>query len=108
MSELLYKGTLKGPLRTQTTGADAPWAGLTTLDSGSATVTVSTASVQSDSIVQFSTKVGTVGVGANSGANVVVASVVDAVSFAFARATGVAVPWDETMMWTLTRTSYTN
>ena len=107
MAETLYKPTLRGPLRTRTAPTETnPWAGRTTLASGSATVTVSTAIVQSDSIIQFATEVGTVGVGANSGANVVVNSIVDAISFAFARATGIAVDWDETVMWQLLRTSW--
>lgn len=107
MAETLFKPTLRGPMRTRTAPTEAnPWAGRTVLASGSATVTVSTATVQSDSIITFSTEVGTLGV--NSGAGIVVTSIADAVSFMFGRASGQAVAWDETIMWSLMRTSYTN
>ncbi len=108
MSELLFKPTLRGPMRTRTTGEENPWAGRTVLASGSASVTVSTALIQSDSIVRYGTQPNSVGVAANSGGAVVVNSIVDSVSFAFARATGVAVPWDEAVMWEVLRTSWTS
>jgi hypothetical protein len=108
MAELLFKPTLRGPMRTITTGEENPWAGRTVLASGSATITVSTAAIQSDSIVRYGTLPSSLGVAANSGGTIVVSSIVDGVSFALARATGVAVPWDETVMWELVRTSWTS
>lgn len=50
-SEQLYRGLLRGPLRTQAGSKSNQWAGRTTLNSGSATVTVSTTAVDSNSIV---------------------------------------------------------
>ena len=106
MTELLFKPTLRGPLRTRTSGEANPWAGRTTLNSGSAAVTVATALVQSDSIIRYGTLPSSLGVAANSGGGIVVSSVVDSVSFDFARATGVAVPWDEQVMWEIVKTSW--
>ena len=51
---------------------------------------------------------GSVGLAASSGGAIVVNSIVDGVSFAFARSMGFAVPWDETIMWELMRTSWTS
>ena len=77
-----------------------PWVGRTTLDSGSVAVTVSTTLVSSGKTGIFTmTQPGSVGVSANSGGHIVVNSLVDGVSFAFARSTGVAAPWDETITW---------
>lgn len=55
--ELLFRPFLKGPLHTKAGSAANQWAGLTTLGSGSATVTVSTNLVNSDSILLFSPQV---------------------------------------------------
>ena len=49
--EILHRALTKGPLITRTTSSPDQWAGRTTLSSGSATVTVSTYSVGSDSLI---------------------------------------------------------
>lgn len=87
------------PPLTDTRSVGDAHAGRTTLSSGSASVTVSTNRVGSDSVILKTAEVASVGVGANSGGGIVVNSIVDGVSFAFAQATGVAVPWDTTVMW---------
>jgi hypothetical protein len=46
-------------------------------------------------------QVSSVGVAANSGGAVVINSIVNGISFAFARETGVAVPWNTTINWML-------
>jgi len=54
MSELLYRGTLKGPLLTSTNSAKTDaWAGVTAIASGTATVVISTTAVKSDSLFQI-------------------------------------------------------
>jgi len=103
-NEKLNKAFYTGPGFTRIGQANA-WAGRTTLNSGSATVTVSTTMVSSDDIIRYGSSVSSVGVGANSGGAIVVNSIISATSFAFARATGTAVPWDEIIMWELVRTS---
>ena len=103
-NEKLSKGFTAGTGFTKIGQANA-WAGLTTLSSGSATVTVSTTMVRSDCIVRMGSSVASVGLGANSGGAIVVNSIVDSVSFAFVRATAIANPWDEVVMWELVRTS---
>lgn len=81
-------------------------AGYTTLSSGSASVTVSTTAINSDSLVMHASKPGSIGVVVSSGdPRIVVNSVVSAVSFALARADGSTAPWDETVMWELKLTS---
>lgn len=79
------------------------FAGLTTINSGSSSVTVSTAVVTSGSLIMYGTNPSSIG--PNSGGGIAVSSVVDGVSFAFARPTGNAVAWDETVMWEIVRTS---
>lgn len=53
MSELLYDGILKAPLRTETLSKNNQWAGRTTIVSGSATQVVSTTAIKSDAIVRY-------------------------------------------------------
>ena len=106
MAELLFKPLLRGPISTRVAPTEPnPWAGRTTLNSGSATVVVSTSAVQSDDIFKIAENPGSLGVAANSGGPIVVNSIVQNVSFIFGRSTGVAVPWDTTIMWELLRTS---
>ncbi len=106
MSELLFKPTLRGPMRTRTNSQeDSFWAGRTTLNSGSATVTVSTSIVQSDSIIQYGVEANT---RQDSGvaSPIEVMSIQDAVSFAFGTAGGETIARDTTIMWWLMRTSW--
>ena len=82
------------------------FAGRTTLASGSVSATVSTTAVNSDSIIQATIEVGSLGVAnAASGGNIAVNSIVSGTSFALTNVSGVAVPWDNTVMWTLYKTS---
>ena len=107
MAELIFKGTLRGPLRTRASSASNQWAGRTTLNSGSATVTVSTTTIKSDSIIKY-------GVEANTrqesgvGAPIEVMSIQEAVSFAFGFAGGETVARDTTIMWWLMNTSWSS
>jgi len=105
--EQLFNPHLRGPLTVAQSGAWPggvdPFVGYTTLQSGSATVTVSTALVQSDCMLFTTEKPGSVSVAAASGGAVVANSLVDGVSFALARQYGVAAPWDSTIYWTLFR-----
>lgn len=104
-NEVLHGPLLEGAMTARTAAGDGQFAGRTVLQSGSASVTVSTAVVNSDSIIRYGSEVSSVGIGANSGGAIVVNSVISGTSFAFARATGVDVAWDETVMWEIMRTS---
>ena len=106
MSELLFKPTLRGPMRTRTAPTEPnAWAGRTTLNSGSATSTVSTTLIQSDSIIQY-------GIEANTrqdsgvGAAIEVMSIIDGSGFAFGTSGGETLARDTTIMWSLMRTSW--
>ena len=107
MAELIFKGTLRGPLRTRASSASNQWAGRTTLNSGDATVAVSCSVVQSDSLIMY-------GVEANirqdSGvaAHIEVMSIIDGSGFAFGFAGGETVARDTTIMWWLMNTSWSS
>lgn len=80
--------------------------GRATIASGSALVTVSTANIRSTSLFRSLVSIpSSLGVAANSGGGICVRSVVHMVSFAIARPTGVAVPWDEQVHWELLQTT---
>ena len=105
MSELIFKGTLRGPLRTRASSASNQWAGRTTLNSGDATVAVSCSVVQSDSLIMY-------GVEANTrqdsgvGAAIEVMSIIDGSGFAFGTSGGDTLARDTTIMWSLMKTSW--
>ena len=107
MSELLFKPTLRGPLRTRASSASNQWAGRTTLSSGDATVAVSCSTVQSDSIIMY-------GVEANTrqdsgvGAAIEVMSIIDGSGFAFGTSGGETLARDTTIMWSLMNTSWSS
>ncbi len=101
--ELLFGPHLKNAPLTDSTAGAGQFAGRTTLASGSSSVTVSTAMVNSNSIILAMSEVGSVG--ANSGGALVVNSIVSGTSFALARSTANAVAWDDTVMWLLLRTT---
>lgn len=83
------------------------WQGFTTLNSGSASVTVSTPVINSADFVRFNTRPSSVGAAATSGGCIVMNanSIVAGTSFALARATGTAVGWDEAIMWEIVKRS---
>lgn len=102
--EQLFRALLRGPLSTQIGNTDA-WAGRTTIDSGSVSVTVSTNVVNSDSLILLGTQPSSFsGISSDSGP-VVVSSINPGVGFVFTRANGVATPWDEVIMWLIGKTS---
>lgn len=96
----IHYGPLTIPQSTSTL-----FAGRTVLASGSSSVTVSTAAVNSDSIIMLTSQVGSAGVGVNSGGAIGVNSIVSGTSFAITRMTGIAVDWDDTVMWHLIQRS---
>ena len=103
-AEQIFAGMLRGPLVTKAVSATNQWAGLTTLSSGSATVTVSTTSVASDSIIQFSARAA-----ANQSSGtyrpIEVKSINPGVAFSFGVSDGVAIPRDTTLMWQIIKTN---
>jgi hypothetical protein len=104
--EQLFGGTLREqPTIVLSDGRTDPWAGHTLVESGTTTVTVSTNLVSSGKTLWLMgvSHVGSIAAATNSGAGIVVSSVVDGVSFALARPTGVAVPWNEYVDWAMFR-----
>lgn len=104
--ETLYGASLQGPPITKTT-TPGNWAGRTTLSSGSTVVTISTAVINSDSLVLAAVvNVASIGTVVTSyAAGVVVNSIVSGVSFAVAAAPAIAYPADRTIAWMIWRTS---
>ena len=103
--EQLFGPHLRGSFLTRTNQETNPWAGRTVLASGSTSVVVSTSLVNSDSIIRLATQVGSIDSAVQSAGHIVVNSIVSGVSFAFATALGVSVPFDNTVMWELVRTT---
>ncbi len=103
--EQFFRAHFRGPDRVDTVPARTdPYAGRTTLSSGSTTVTVSTALVNSDSIIGHSVEMDAAAVSVASGGFVAVSSIVSGVSFDFIWARGGAVAADAIVMWRLTHT----
>ena len=97
--DILHRPMFKHPPMLPQLSGPTQWNGRTTINSGSASVTVSNAMVASDQLVGLTLEIGSAGAGANSGGGIGVNSVVHGVSMALARPTGTAVPWDDVVMW---------
>ena len=105
-TEQLFGAHLRGAVQTRTGAEEThPWANRTTIDSGSTSVTVSTALVNSDSIIRLTTEVGSIDTAIQSAGHIVVNSIVSGVSFALAWALGTSVAFDNTVMWELVKTT---
>ena len=104
MTEALFSGTLYGPLTTKLQSASNQWAGFTTLASGSATVTVSTTTIKSDSLVLY-------GLSALSAQNsgfgqtIEITSISHGNSFEFGWSEGYAIDRDTTIHWLIVQGS---
>ena len=103
--ELLNRALAKGPLMVPTTAGRNQFAGRTALASGTASVTVSTAIVNSDSLIFHAFQVTSTSV-ASGGVSValVVNSIVSGISFAFATQDGIGRTPGGTIMWEIRRT----
>ncbi len=104
-NEVFRRPKFRGPSFMQSPAGRGQFAGLTTLASGSASVTVSTGVINSNSMFRLATIANSVGAASNSGGHVVVNSIVSGVSFALARATATAIPWDEVVSWEIVKQS---
>ena len=104
--ELLKRAFLSGPLGVRATSgmAGGQFAGLTALSSGTATVTVSTTQIKSDSIVNATFAVATT-CGSGIGYNIGVSSIVHGVSFNMGYFDGQGRAPGGTIMWEIKRTS---
>lgn len=102
--EQLWRAILRGPLTVRAASASNQFAGRTTLASGSATVTISTTVVQSDSIILLTAEAAT-----NQASGFAKPPEVKSISpgnfFTVGWADGNAVARNTTIMWTIIRTS---
>lgn len=102
--ESFFRGAIRGPLSFLTTAGPKQFAGLTTLASGTAFATVSTALVTSGMLINATFSVQTTVASGVAGPATVVSSIVDGVSFALGYADGTGRGPGGTFMWELRRT----
>ncbi len=102
--ELLWRAFFRGPPFILANSGPSQFAGRITINSGSATVTVSTSIVKSDSIILHDVESNTL---QSSGvaAPINVMSVVDGAHFSFGYAGGETPAGDRTIMWMILNTS---
>lgn len=103
--EALSRAFLRAPLAVRaTSGMAGQFAGRTTLNSGTATATVSTTNIKSDSLVFHGFQVATL-CGSGVGYTIGVSSIVHGVSFAVGYIDGQGRAPGGTVMWEIRRTS---
>ena len=102
--EQLFSPTFRGPGMIDTPSTN-PFAGRTTLNSGSTSVTISTAVVNSDSLIFLTSQIGSMSAVTSYVSMLGVNSIVSGVSFAVARANNQAMAWDDTVMWMIWKRS---
>lgn len=102
-AEQVWRGNLRGPLSTKVNSSANQFAGITTLGSNVATVTVSTTAVKSNSLILFGART-TLNVNSATGRAIEVKSIVDGSYFSFGTADGVAMARDTAIHWMLFRT----
>ena len=96
--EILSGALLQGPLRSKTTAGAQQFAGKATISSGSATVTVSTAVVKSDSLIMNGVRALT-DQASGSGCGVEVRTVIDSTSFVLANSDSSVRAFDVSVDW---------
>lgn len=102
--ELLRRPFLKGPAITQANSSPDQWAGRTTLSSGSATVTVSTRQVNSDSLIWHGAE-GNANVASGTNRVTEVKTISSAAYFTLGTQDGQAIPRDTILMWEIRKTT---
>jgi hypothetical protein len=103
--ERLSRGFLFAPMAVRaTSGMTGQFAGRTTLNSGTATATVSTTNIKSDSLVFHGFQIATTA-SSGTGWGIGVSSVVHGVSFAVGYTDGQGRAPGGTIMWEIKRTS---
>lgn len=102
--ESLFRSAIRGPLSFLTAAGPKQFAGLTSLASGTAFATVSTALVTSGMLINHSFAVATTVASGSGGPATCVSSIVDGVSFALGYVDGTGRGPGGTFMWELRRT----
>lgn len=103
--EQLWRGTLRGPLTTQIQSKVSQFAGRSTIASGSASVTVSTTAVKSDSIILYGIEAD-IRASSGVGVSVEITSVSDSNYFAFTYSDSQTLPpRGTTIMWQIMKGS---
>lgn len=101
----LFRAEIRGPIVTKAVSAVNQWAGLTVLASGSATVTVSTTVVNSDSIIQL-TPVGNANLSSGAGIrHTEVKTISSGGYFTIGTNDGIGIARDTTIGWVVWKTS---
>ena len=100
--EQLFGPIFRGMAATKANSSTVQFAGITTLNSGSTTVTVSTTLVKSDSLFFLGTQA-PAAVGSATGKPIEVKTVIDSSYFVLGTADGVAMGRDTNISWMLYR-----
>ena len=99
-AEQVWRGNLRGPLSTKANSANNQFSGITVLGSGSATVTVSTTAVKSNSIILMGAQANAA-VNSLTGRSIEVKSIVDSSYFVLGTVDGVSMARDTNIGWLL-------
>lgn len=102
-AEQIYRGMMRGPLTTKASSSSNQWAGRTTIESGSATITVSTTIVDSDSLILLGRQFNTNVLSGQSRA-LEVKSISPGNFFTLGTSDGVAIARDTAIMWLVIKT----
>lgn len=107
--EAVFRAVFRGPMwfsgLAANSGSGKQWAGYTALNSGTASVTISTAVVNSDSMININFKAAGTLAASGFPTALVANSIVSGVSFAIAQADGAGRAPSGTVMWDIRRTS---
>lgn len=104
-NEQLLGATLRAPLSAETSSAFNQFCGRTTLNSGDATVTVSTATVKADSVIQFAVQAHVDQASGSITRGIEVKTINPGNHFILGTADGIADIRDVTIMWNIIQSS---
>jgi hypothetical protein len=99
----IFRGMLRAPLTTKITSSANQWAGMSTINSGSATLVVSTTIVDSDSLI-FLGRIGNANVGSGINKTIEVKTISPGNYFTLGADDGQAIQRDTLIHWMIVRT----
>jgi hypothetical protein len=99
----IFRGMLRNPLTTKAASASNQWAGISTIDSGAATLVISTTIVDSDSLILFG-RIGNANVGSGVNKVIEVKTISPGGYFTLGADDGQAITRDTKIHWMVVRT----
>lgn len=98
----IFRGLLRAPLTTKAGSASNQWAGISTINSGSATLVISTSIVDSDSLIMFN-RLGNANVSSGINKAIEVKTISPGGYFTLGPDDGQAIPRDTKIHWMIIR-----